>query len=174
MTYRLTSIPPWPPLFDAEGAAVTLRGEIGSDMIDVNGHMNVLGYDILFDTAEYNLFAFFGIWEPWIAETRHSLFRLEKLIRYEAEFMQGDVFEIRSWIIASDHKRIQHFHALWNLTQNRRGAYCDALHLHVDLTARKGVAVQDPEVLARLLQMRDLAVPPKGSLQRDLPNSPRR
>lgn len=154
-----------------DGSRVTLRGRIDGTVIDVNGHMNVSGFDLLFDRAEHNLFQIAGIWEPWIEARRQSLFRLEKLIRYERELLAGDPFEVRSRVLATDGRRIHHFHELWHCALDRRSACFDGLSIHVDLTARKSAPVSDPEVLRLLLALRDEAADaprPDGVVARDL------
>ena len=80
-------------------ALLTLLGWIGPDVIDVIGHMNVAGYDRLFDIAEDSLFRAFGLDVAYIERTGRSAFRLEKRIRYEREMLQCQRYETRSRLI---------------------------------------------------------------------------
>lgn len=153
------------------GARLTYRGTIGDESIDINRHMNVSGFDALFDQGEHNLFEITGIWEPWIARRGESLFRLEKVIRYENELLLGQDFEVRSRVIATDGRRIHHFHELWDCAHDRRSAAFDGLSIHVDLTRRKSCPITDPDVLTRLLALEAEAAGfdlPKGVQQRGL------
>lgn len=127
----------------SDGPFIGLHDRVGADLIDINGHMNVLGFDKLFDEAENRLFHAFGMGEPYLERTGKSMFRLEKLVRYESELFRGDAIEIRSYLLATDFKRIHHFHELWDLQQNRRSAMFDALSIHVDLAIRRAALVDD-------------------------------
>ncbi len=150
---------------------IGLRGAVGAADIDVNGHMNVLGFDRLFDVAESALFLAFGIGGPNIARTGKSVFRLEKTIRYERELFRGDRVEIRSLLLGSDGRRIHHFHELWNLERDQRSACFDGLSIHVDLARRRAAWIEDPAVLAALeagLSAHAKLPRPRGALDRAL------
>lgn len=155
----------------ADGSRVTHRGRIGAEVIDVNRHMNTLGYDALFNIAEHNLFWTAGIDEAWVEAQDFSLFRLEKTLRYENELLHDMAFEIRSRIIATDGRKIHHLHELVRLSDGARAAVMDALSIHIDLRQRKSCAIHDPKVRAAILALRDAALPqawPKGAVDRGL------
>lgn len=154
-----------------DGPFVGVEGHVGPDVIDVNGHMNVLGFDKLFDAAESALFLAFGMGEPYLERTGMSMFRLEKLIRYERELFADDAIEIRSYLVATDMKRIHHVHELWSRETNRRSAIFDALSIHVDLAARRSAPIADPATRASVTACAELhaALPrPEGALDRGL------
>lgn len=132
---------------------VSFRGEVEPHWLDVNGHMNVSWYDHVFDSAESNLFDVFGICDGYIRRTGHSIFRLEKSVRYERELMMGRRLEIRSFVLWTDLKRVHHFHELWNLDQEYRAATAEGLSIHVDLRLRKAMRILDVEVATPLTRL---------------------
>lgn len=159
------------PGIPADGPFVGVEGHVGPDVIDVNGHMNVLGFDKLFDAAENALFLAFGMGEPYLERTGKSMFRLEKLIRYERELFADDAIEIRSYLMATDMKRIHHVHELWSRETGQRSAIFDALSIHVDLTARRSTPITDAAARQSIAACAALhaALPrPEGALDRGL------
>lgn len=165
---RKTGAAPVPGI-PSDGPFIGFRDRIGADVIDVNGHMNVLGFDKLFDEAESRLFLAFGMGEPYLERTGKSMFRLEKLVRYERELLRGDDVEIRSYLLATDFKRIHHFHELWDLKNDRRSAMFDALSIHVDLTIRRAAVIEDEptrQSLADCARVHARLPRPQGALDR--------
>lgn len=155
----------------SDGSRVTHRGRIGADVIDVNRHMNTLGYDALFNIAEHNLFWIAGIDETWVEAQGFSLFRLEKTLRYENEVLHDTAVEIRSRILATDGRKVHHLHEMIRLSDGARAAVKDALSIHIDLGQRKSCVIHDPDVRARILALRDVAAGqpwPKGAVDRGL------
>lgn len=155
----------------SDGSRVTHRGRVGAEVIDVNRHMNTLGYDILFNISEHNLFWTAGIDETWVEAGGFSLFRLEKTLRYENELLHDTEIEIRSRILATDGRKIHHFHELIRLSDGARAAVMDALSIHIDLGQRKSCAIRDPQVRAQILALRDASAGqawPAGAVARGL------
>lgn len=135
---------------DPAGPVITLRGQIGGEVIDANRHMNVSGFDRLFDQAETAMFLRFGIGDDYILSRQRSLFRLEKFVRYERELLVGQAYDVRSWIIGTDGRRIHHFHELWDCDNDRRSAFYDCLAIHVNLERRKSAVIEDATILEAL------------------------
>jgi acyl-CoA thioester hydrolase len=151
------------------GATLSFRGSVTEAWIDVNRHMNVSAYDVVFDAAEKAFFEMFGIGDAYIRRTDMSCFRLEKFIRYERELVLGDPLEVRSRVAWTDFRRIHHFHELWNVGAGYRAACADSLSIHVDLRLRKAAAMEMPEVrepLAALAQAHAALPPPAGLVPR--------
>lgn len=132
---------------------VSFRGEVEPPWLDVNRHVNVSGYDRVFDSAESDLFDVFGICDAYIRRTNYSIFRLEKTVRYERELMMGGRLEVRSLVLWTDLKRIHHFHELWNVDQDYRAATAEGVSIHVDLRLRKSTRILDVEVAAPLIRL---------------------
>lgn len=124
----------------------TFEGRVLPEWVDANGHMNVSFYDRVFDAAEHSLFAAFGIHDAFIRRTGFTIFRLDKLIRYQRELMQGDAIAVHSRIVWTDFRRVHAFHELMNVDASYRAATDDALSIHVDLSRRKSAVIVDPDV----------------------------
>lgn len=127
------------------GPSISYRGHVERQWIDINQHMNVAWYDHVFDVAETTFFRTFGITDEHIAKTGFSMFRLERLVRYERELLPGESIEVRSMIAWTDFKRVHHFHELWNTQSRCRAASVDALSIHVDLSTRKSAVMTRQE-----------------------------
>lgn len=125
-------------------------GRVDATWIDPNRHMNVSWYDHVFDQAESALFAAFGIDDAYIRSYDLTTFRIEKLIRYERELMEGDAIEVRSRILHTNGRLVHHFHEIWNIGVPYRAAIADCLSIHVDLSIRKSAVITDPEIRQRL------------------------
>ncbi|MFP1645375.1 thioesterase family protein [Pontitalea aquivivens] len=133
--------------------SVTFRGQVDPHWIDVNRHMSAGFYDQLFDRSEETLFTEFGIADPYILRTGLSYYRLERLVVYARELMQGDPLEVRSRVLWTDLRRVHHFHELWNTAAGYRAACADGISIHVDLTTRKSVVATLPEVTEPLIRL---------------------
>ncbi|WP_047146785.1 thioesterase family protein [Aquamicrobium sp. LC103] len=122
------------------------RVSVKPEWIDANRHMNVSAYDLVFDIAEKDFFAAFGVGDDYINRTEFSCFRLERLIRYERELLLDDPLEVRSRVAWTDYRKIHHFHELWNVRDGYRAAFADVVSVHVDLSLRKAATVELAEV----------------------------
>jgi acyl-CoA thioester hydrolase len=132
---------------------IALEDRVGASWIDINGHMDVEWYDRVFDRAETRLLAELGIDDDYIRRTEHSIFRVERTIRYQRELLLGAEVTVRSRILWADGKRIHHAHALWNEGSGTVAAECDVVSLHVDLRRRRSVRIADAAVRASLESM---------------------
>jgi acyl-CoA thioester hydrolase len=158
------------PADQQSAVLVTFRGRVPPDWVDTNGHMNVSFYDRVFDAAEHALFAAFGVQDEFIRRTGFSVFRLDKLIRYERELMEGDAIAVHSRVLWTDFRRVQAFHELVNADASYRAATSDALSIHVDLAQRKSALITLPEVrapLERLVAAQAMLPVPVGAVARD-------
>ncbi|WP_281985019.1 acyl-CoA thioesterase [Thalassorhabdomicrobium marinisediminis] len=143
--------------------SVSFRGSVLDSWIDVNGHMNVAWYDHVFDTAESLFFEEFAIDDAYIRRTGFSFFRIERLVRYAHEVLPADPIEVRSRVLWSNLQRVHHVHELWVPGRSERCAISDAVSIHVDLSTRRPVAIDLPEVvdpLRNLLAAHTAAPPP--------------
>lgn len=148
----------------------TYRGRVLPEWVDANGHMNVSFYDRVFDEAEHALFATVGIQDEFIRRTGFSIFRLDKLIRYERELMGGDAIAVHSRVLWTDYRRVHAFHELVNTDAGYRAATNDALSIHVDLSRRKSAPITLPEVripLERIAAAHQGLPAPIGAVGRD-------
>lgn len=136
------------------GGRVGFAGRVLPEWIDVNGHMNVAWYDHVFDRAESNLFAAFGIDEAYTSRHRLGVFRLERHIRYLHELLKDDAIEVRSFIASPDLRILRHVHILVNRSRGQRAATSHGVSIHVDLDRRRSTPITVPDSAARLRELR--------------------
>jgi len=117
------------------GASIA-KGSVQPDWIDVNGHMNVAWYVLIFDLAVDELWAEFGITTEYIRETNRSTFAVECHITYQNELLENDPYIVTSQILAYDAKRIHHFGRLYHAETQALAATAEWMNLHIDLEKR--------------------------------------
>lgn len=115
------------------------RGEVLSEWIDANNHMNLAYYTVLFDYATDALFDAIGIGRHYKDSTNHGTFAVETHNLYERELMLGDRVRIATQILGMDRKRLSLGHEMFMLESGRRAATQELMYLHVDLAARRVV-----------------------------------
>lgn len=130
------------------GASIA-KGTVKPEWIDVNGHMNVAWYVLIFDLAVDELWAEFGITDEYIKATNGSTFAVECHITYQNELLEHDPYIVTSQILAFDEKRIHHFQRLYHADTQVLAATAEWMNLHIDLGSRK-VSVWPEFILANL------------------------
>lgn len=125
------------------------RGRVESGWIDVNQHMNVAYYVLVFDRGVDALWSRFGITADWIAATQGSTFAVEAHVTYQAELHLDDEFIVTSEILAFDAKRIHQFQRMYRASDKVLVASCEWMNLFVDLSVRK-VAEWPTDILAEI------------------------
>lgn len=118
------------------GASIA-KGRVKPEWIDVNGHMNVAWYVLIFDLAVDELWAEFGITDEYIRETNGSTFAVDCHITYQAELLENDPYIVTSQILAYDEKRIHHFQRLYHAETQVLAATAEWMNLYIDLGSRK-------------------------------------
>jgi acyl-CoA thioester hydrolase len=125
------------------------RGNVRTEWIDINGHMNVAYYVLAFDLGVDALWAEFGITDEHIQHHQSSTFAVESHVLYRRELTQGDPYIITSQILAFDEKRIHQFQRMYHATEGFLAATAEWMNLHVDLSTRK-VAAWPDDILASI------------------------
>jgi len=133
------------------GAAIA-KGRVKPEWIDVNGHMNVAWYVLIFDLAVDDLWAEFGITDEHIRETNGSTFAVDCRITYQAELLENDPYIVTSQILAYDEKRIHHFQWLYHAETQVLAATAEWMNLYMDLGSRK-VSTWPEWILANLAKI---------------------
>ncbi len=125
------------------------RGRVLPEWIDLNGHMNLAYYTVLFDYATDLLFETIGIGREYKDATGYGTFVVETHNRYESELLVGEEVRVASQILAFDNKRLHLAHEMFRLADNRRAATQELMFLSIDLERRR-VAPFLPEARARI------------------------
>ena len=113
------------------------RGEVLSEWIDYNGHMNLAYYTVLFDYATDLLFDELGLGLDYRRETQLGTFVAETHNLYERELLVGARVRVSTQIVGADEKRLHLAHEMFALDGGQRAATQELMFLHVDLVARR-------------------------------------
>src|SRR5215469_6942951 len=89
------------------------EGEVLSQWIDLNGHMNLAYYTVLFDYATDLLFEEIGIGARYKDATGHGTFVVETHNSYERELLEGERVRVASQILGADAKRLHLAHEMF-------------------------------------------------------------
>lgn len=126
------------------------RGEVLPEWIDINGHMNLAYYTVLFDYATDLLFEAVGIGREYKDATGHGTFVVETHNRYERELLVGERVRVASQILGADAKRLHLAHEMFRRADGARSATQELMFLSIDLTRRRVVPFL-PEARAAVL-----------------------
>lgn len=121
---------------DRIGVTVS-KGVVIPDWIDVNGHMNVAYYVLIFDRAVDDLWARLGITDEYIATTRGSTFAVENHITWQRELKEGERYVVTSQLLAYDEKRIHQLQRMYHADEGFLAATGEWMNLHVNLDTRR-------------------------------------
>src|SRR5215470_8734704 len=89
------------------------EGVVLPQWIDVNGHMNLAYYTVLFDYATDMLFEAIDIGRHYKDSTNHGTFVVETHNLYECELLLGEKVRITSQILGMDGKRLHLGHEMF-------------------------------------------------------------
>jgi acyl-CoA thioester hydrolase len=140
-----------PVLFFAPFVSSTMRVE--AQWIDVNGHMNMAYYLVLFDRALDEAFSLVGLTPDYVRERAASYFAAECHIRYLRELNEGDAVRGTLQLLDFDEKRLHYFMSLRHASEGWVSATAENMSLHIDMSTRK-VAPFPADILARLAIMK--------------------
>ena len=113
------------------------RGVVLPEWIDINGHMNVAYYVLAFDLGVDALWHQAGISDDYIRQRRMSTFAVEAHITYRAELSKDDPYEISTYILALDEKRLHQIQTMKHAEEGHIAATAEWLNLSVDLRTRR-------------------------------------
>lgn len=115
------------------------RGEVRPEWIDLNGHMNLAYYTVLFDFATDLLFETIGIGKEYKQTTNHGTFVVETHNLYERELLVGERVRVVTQILGADDKRIHLAHEMYGGPGEERAATQELMFLSIDLGLRRVV-----------------------------------
>ncbi len=125
------------------------EGEVRSEWIDYNGHMNVAYYVLAFDWATDAFFAHIGVDEDYVRGRAMSLFALEAHITYQRELQAGDPLRVTTQLLDFDAKRLHYLHRMYHGAEGWLAATGEWLSIHVDMRTRRSAPMPD-DIAARL------------------------
>ena len=125
------------------------RGQVLSEWIDINDHMNVAYYVLAFDQGVDALWREFGLTDEYIREQQGSTFAVESHVTWQREISEGEPYIVTSQVLAYDTKRIHQFMRMYHGSEYYLAATAEWMNLHVDIRARR-VAPWPQDVLDRI------------------------
>jgi acyl-CoA thioester hydrolase len=139
------------PVFFAPFVSSVLKVEPA--WIDLNGHLNMAYYHVLFDRGLDEALSLAGLGWNYLKERGNSSFTAEAHVRYLRELHEGDPVRVTCQLLDFDSKRIHVFQQLFHATEGWVSATCENMSLHIDMAAKK-VSPFPPDVLKRLTQLK--------------------
>jgi len=113
------------------------------EWIDLNGHMNMAYYGIVFDRGNYAAGDALGLGADYIDRSAHGIFAAETHTLYFRELRLGDLLSVRTQIVGADSKRLHFAHEIYHSKTSERAAAQEVMYLHVNLTTRRVVPFLD-------------------------------
>ncbi|TLX53860.1 thioesterase [Stutzerimonas nosocomialis] len=141
---------------------VTYRTAVQPDWVDYNGHLRDAFYLLICSFATDGLMDRIGLDEAGRARSGHTLYTLECHLNFLAEVKLGVEVQVRTQLLAHDHKRLHIHHFLETTEGTRLLAESEQMLMNIDTGSGRSAAF-DAQVAERVEQL--------GSLQRGLPRS---
>lgn len=107
------------------------------EWIDVNGHMNLAYYIVIFDHAIDVAYDALDIGTAYRERTRNSSFIAETHTLYEREAKEGERVRVTSRLLGTDAKRVHLFQEMFRADTDERVATHEILALHIDMRTRR-------------------------------------
>ncbi len=124
------------------------RETIRPEWIDVNGHMNVGYYGLVFDHAVDALFDYLGVSFDYIDQTNCSVFQLETRTQFHQEVTVDQPVRIKTHLIDFDEKRMHYWHQMEHGSEGWVVARMEAVSIHVNLASRRSTPFPDDVLVA--------------------------
>lgn len=122
---------------DYASPIVSYKGRVLPEWIDWNGHMNVAYYVVAFDLATDQLFDMLGIGKTYRKASNCSSFTLELHVNYLKEIKEDEEFQINSYILGVDAKRLHVFHEMTHAISGEQVATNENMFVHIDMEMRR-------------------------------------
>ncbi len=113
------------------------RGRVRPEWIDINDHMNVAYYILVFDQGIDTLWDRIGISSEYIADSNNSTFAVESHVTWQREIAEAEPYVVTSQILAYDEKRIHQFMRMYHAEERYLSSTAEWMSLHVDLDVRR-------------------------------------
>jgi acyl-CoA thioester hydrolase len=128
------------------------RDVVRPEWIDVNGHMNMGYYVVVFDFATDAWLDHIGLTREYKEAHGVTTFTLESHVMYLRELREGDPLRFTTQLLGSDAKRIHYLHQMYHASEGYLAATNELMSLHVSQDTRRAAAMA-PEIQARLAEL---------------------
>ncbi|MBA1273609.1 thioesterase family protein [Stutzerimonas azotifigens] len=142
--------------------SVTYRTAVQPEWVDYNDHLRDAFYLLICSFATDGLMDRIGLDEAGRARSGHTLYTLECHLNFLAEVKLGVEVQVRTQLLAHDHKRLHIHHFLETTENKRRLAESEQMLMNIDTRSGRS-APFDPHVADRVNQL--------SALQRGVPRS---
>ena len=109
------------------------RGNIRSEWIDYNGHMNVAYYVLVFDQGTDAFLDYLGMDADYREHSGNSTYVLESHITYERELKEGEAYRVTTQLLDWDAKRLHYFERLYREADDTLAATTEIMLMHMDM-----------------------------------------
>lgn len=140
---------------------MTYRTPIRPEWVDYNNHLRDAFYLLIFSFATDALMDRIGLDQAGRERSGHTLYTLECHLNYLAEVKLGAEVEVRTQLLNHDRKRLQVYHGLYRVGEDRLLAANEQMLINIDRQAGRS-APFDAAVLAQLQALQEA--------QQDLPS----
>jgi len=113
--------------------------QVQPEWLDVNDHMNVAYYALVFDQASERFMEHLGVDNDYIRERNASWVALESHTTFSRELLLGNPLRVTAQVLDSDAKRIHLFQTLYHAEDRFQAASNELMILHLDLERRRAV-----------------------------------
>jgi len=120
--------------------------------VDLNGHMNMAYYHLVFDESLDAVFTDLGIGWEYTQKGEGSCFTAEVHVCYIDELKEGTPMRVTYQLLDWDAKRIHVFGHMYNGVTGALSATSEQMCIHVDMKTRRAAPFPD-EVQARISKL---------------------
>ncbi|WP_433634897.1 thioesterase family protein [Nocardia sp. CA-120079] len=120
-----------------------IEGIVTADLIDSNGHMNVVHYLNQNSEGADALVRNVGVDEAYRSERRLGLFTTEHHLVYYSELREGDKFSVHARVLGRTDKAVHMMTFLFDRSRQRLSNTLEIMLVHVDLEARRATALPE-------------------------------
>lgn len=126
--------------------------KVEKQWVDLNGHMNMAYYHLVFDESLDVAFSELGIGWDYTQKGEGSCFTAEVHVCYLDEVKEGDPLRVTYQLLDADEKRIHVFGHMYHAEKGYLAATSEQMCIHVDMKSRRASPFP-PEQQARIAAM---------------------
>lgn len=111
--------------------------KVEKQWIDLNGHMNMAYYNVLFDETSDSILSLIGVGWDYTQQGVGSCFTAEVHVSYLQELNDGDPVRLAFQLLDWDEKRLHIFGFMYHGTEGYLAATSEQMTIHMDMQSRR-------------------------------------
>ncbi len=115
----------------------TFSGRVDEAWIDLNHHMNMGYYLVVFDLATAEFYHQLNIGGASHLEHGHTIFSIETRINYRKELRLAEPFTVQSQLLGFDHNKVHYLHTMLKAGSREVVALNECMAINVDEKTRQ-------------------------------------